>query len=60
MPAYSRPLVPKRCDWPSCLRKPTREVFNARNAAMGKYCDAHAKMTVEACNKNLPQEQRGR
>lgn len=43
--AYVRELDTKCCE-PGCSRPATVEVFNARNAAIGKFCRRHGQLNL--------------
>lgn len=54
MAAHLRPLP--KCQRPGCDRPATREMFNSRNAPMGRYCDRHAKVALAEWLKKHPDE----
>ena len=48
--AYSIP-IPLNCQEQNCKRMATEEVFNNRNAHMGRFCRTCAKKKVERLNE---------
>lgn len=48
--AYKKGIV-YPCDWNGCSVKATYEVFNRKNASVGRFCGGHANFTVRDLDK---------
>jgi hypothetical protein len=59
MPAYKVPITQHGCAKEYCGKKATHEVYNTRNALMGRYCGKHANERVRELNGSLRRDRTG-
>ena len=54
--AYMKDIRPE-CEAPGCTKTATMEVFNAKNASMGRFCKADAfRVVVRTQKQEAPRE----
>lgn len=51
MPAYLVPIGKPICRRAGCRRRATHRLFNARNAALGAYCEKHGEAAKDIYNR---------